>query len=197
MGRWSQLIGGNATPEAPNAGHSHHHFPPGVGQYLVEQGAIDQAADHLPHGIDVAVIRGEQRGEVAGGKAGGLTVHPVAVERGSGGRQASHLFPDGREGRLVIRHPHIGAAGLVHMDLGSSDVQGGQLLGLGTLDQGRPGDDHVGTLGHVDPVRDDGHVPTARNAIAKHARDLGDACIRQECVLSEDCPTAPPPGKGP
>jgi hypothetical protein len=78
----------------------------------------------------------------------------------------------------------------VHVHLGPADVERGQLLALGALDERCAGDDHVGLLGHVDAVADDRHVAAARDAVAEHARDLRHALRAEQAVHLEDVPGA-------
>ena len=71
-----------------------------------------------------------------------------------------------------------------------------ELAALCALDERCAGDDHVGLLGHVDPVGDDGHVAAAGDAVAEHPGELRHAVRRQQAVFLEDVPGPGAPGAG-
>jgi hypothetical protein len=81
------------------------------------------------------------------------------------------------------------------VDLGSSDVERGELLALRALDERRAGDHHVRLLGHVDAVADDRHVAAARDAIAEHAAICGTPAALSTLFIWKMCPAPVRPGK--
>src|SRR5205809_799156 len=76
----------------------------------------------------------------------------AAVNLGAAARQVGDVTAQTLEQGLVVGDAAVGAAAHVYVHLGAADVEAGQLLALGALDEGGAGDDHVGLLGHVDPV---------------------------------------------
>jgi hypothetical protein len=110
----------------------------------------------------------------------------AAVVAGARRRQPGDLAPQAVDQGHVVRNPDVRATRLVDVDLGAADVERGDLLALGALDERGAGDHHVGLLGHVDPVGDDRHVAAAGDAVAEHPGELGHAVSRQQAVHLED-----------
>ena len=97
---------------------------------------------------------------------------------------------------LVVGDALVRAARLVDVDLGSSDVQAGQVLTLRSFDERGSRDDHVRLLRHDHAVGDDRHVAAAGDAVPEHAGDLGHAGSRELGVLLEDVARPGAAGEG-
>ena len=186
MGARLQNIGNKAHPQPADPTDAGEDLLPGVSHDLMKQRAIHQPPDHLFDVVDMAVVAGKQFGEVVGLLEGFLGRCTVTVEVCAGSGQTGDLSTDVGNGGDVVGHPHIGTCGLVDMDFRTADVERGELLGLGTLDERGTGDDHVGLLGHVDPIADERHVAPPGDAVSKHAGDLGNPVGGQQGVHLED-----------
>ena len=124
------------------------------------------------------MIAGEKTRELACGKGGLHGADTAAVVIGARRRQARDLAAEAGDKRFVVGDADVGAAALVDVNLGATDVERAQRRRLGAADERRAGDHHVGLFGHIDAVADDRHIAAAGDAVAEDSGELRDAARR-------------------
>ena len=175
-------VGHESGPKAADPADAANDFLSAVGKNFPEQGTVDQSGEDLASVVGHSVVGGEEKVEFLGGKGGVGRFFAPSSEGCSARSGSRNLFTNGLDAGNVVGNPLVGASGFVDMNLGAADVEAGEFLGFCSLDEGGTGDDHVGLLGHVDPIADDRHVATTRDAVAEHPRDLRHALGAQQAV---------------